>query len=246
MTRFDSLNTSPQLAKSCVQMAILPIGATEQHGPHLPLCTDTHIATAVATGVADRLGAFLLPAIPYGNSEVHAGYHGVISIQPETLQALVLDIGRQLQMQGFRQIVLINGHGGNFILRVAIRKLNYSAAPGFKVLLLEPHVQFAAQLSKLMPTYHQEVHAGEYETSLMLHLLPEHVGPERVDCVTPFGPEMYNYALTREIAPAGVWGVSSKGTAKKGEQVLALLVDEAVQYIESTFATCARMQGETP
>ena len=244
MTRLDSFNTSPQIAESGVEIAILPIGATEQHGPHLPICTDARIAEAVAAGAADRLGAFLLPAIAYGNSEVHAGYRGSISIQPETLQALVLDIGTQLQAQGFRKIVIINGHGGNFILRIAIRKLNYNAPPGFKVLLVEPHVLFASQLMEIIETYPQEVHAGEYETSLMLHLTPDHVGEERSDCVTDFGAEMYNYALTRQITDRGVWGVSSAGTAEKGQQALELLIDATVKHIEDTFEICTRLEKQ--
>ncbi|HIE24491.1 MAG TPA: creatininase family protein [Anaerolineales bacterium] len=243
MTKLDSLTTSPKIAKSGTDIAILPIGATEQHGPHLPLCTDASIAEAISTHAADRLNAYLLPTIPYGNSEVHEGYRGSISIQPETLQALVLDICQQLQSQGFRKIVIINGHGGNFILRIAIRKVNYSAPPGFKVLLIEPHIHFASTLKKVIETYPQEVHAGEYETSMMLHLMPEQVGDERPDCVTDFGAEMYNYALTREITDQGVWGVSSKGTAEKGEQVLKLMVNETVQYIESTFEKITELKA---
>jgi creatinine amidohydrolase len=245
-TQLDSLSTSPQIEKSGADIAILPIGATEQHGPHLPLCTDASIAEAIATHAAHRLNAYLLPTIPYGNSEVHEGYRGSISIQSETLQALVLDICQQLQTQGFRKIIIINGHGGNFILRIAIRKLNYSAPVGFKVLLIEPHVQFASELAKIIETYPQEVHAGEYETSLMLHLMPEHVGDERSDCVTDFGAEMYNYALTREITERGVWGVSSKGTAEKGQRTLEMLVNASVEYIETTFKICAQLENQPP
>ena len=242
MTRLNTLNTSPQIAESGVDVAVLPIGATEQHGPHMPLCTDASIAGAIAAGTADQLGAFLLPTIPYGTSEVHKGYRGSISLQPETLQALVIDIVRQLQDQGFRKVVVINGHGGNFILRIAVRKLNYNAPPGYKVLLIEPHTQFASGIGEIIETYSQEVHAGEYETSLMLHLMPEYVGDERSDCVVDFGPEMYNYALTRQITDRGVWGVSSKGTAEKGRRVLKLLVDETVRYVKNTFEICAQLE----
>jgi len=240
MARLDYTNTSPQLIESGVDMAILPVGATEQHGPHLPLCTDSQIAEAVAERVADRLGAFLLPTIAYGTSDVHQGLRGTISIRPETLRALILDIGRQLQEQGFRKIVVLNTHGGNFIVRVAVRELNRSAPPGYKVLLAPPKVP---ALREIMETGDKEVHAGEYETSMILHLTPERVGDERPDYVTDFGQDMYNYTLTRYITDRGVWGMSSKGTAEKGARALNAIIEATVEYIERTFEQLAKLEG---
>jgi creatinine amidohydrolase len=245
MGRLDYTNTSPHLAASGVDIAILPVGSTEQHGPHLPLCTDFQIAEAVAKGVADRLGAFLLPVIAYGDSDVHEGYRGSISICPETLRGLILDIGHQLQEQGFRRVAVLNTHGGNFVLRTAVRKLNRDAPPGHKVLLAQPATLATPALREIIETFDQEVHAGELETSLILHLAPEYVGDERPDCITDFGGDMYNYTLTRHITDRGVWGVSSKASAEKGARALEAMIEATVLYIECTFERLAELEGES-
>ena len=239
----DGTSTSPRVAESGMDTAILPIGSTEQHGPHLPLSTDSQIAAAVARGVADRLGAFLLPTIEYGNSDVHAGYRGTVSIQPETLQSLVLDIGRELQAQGFRRIIVLNTHGGNLILRIAVRELNRSGPAGYKVLLAQPTDLAAPTLRQIIGTLEREVHAGELETSLLLHLAPEQVGRERPDSDLEFGADLYNYTLTRYAVAQGVWGVSSQATAKKGALALEALIAATVAYAEHTFRQLADLES---
>ena len=82
---WDASNTSAEIEASGADTAILPVGAVEQHGPHLPIWVDWKQTDALGRGVAERLGALLLPALPYGNSEAHAGFRGSITIRPETL-----------------------------------------------------------------------------------------------------------------------------------------------------------------
>lgn len=102
-----------KLIREGVDSAILPVGTVEPHGPHLPLAADTLIAEKVAELVAERSGAILLPALPYGvNTGLH-GYPGSIRVEPETLEKVVLEILKSLAGFGFRYVLVVNGHGGN-------------------------------------------------------------------------------------------------------------------------------------
>ncbi|MDD9987884.1 MAG: creatininase family protein, partial [Spirochaetaceae bacterium] len=107
------------MAASGTELAILPVGATEQHGSYLPLATDSLEAEAVARGVAERLDAFLLPVLPFSNSEAHAGFRGSVSLSPSTLLTVVKELALDLIGQGFRYVVLLNMHGGNLVLGAA-------------------------------------------------------------------------------------------------------------------------------
>ena len=120
----DVTNTYRDLERMEVSTALLPVGATEGHGSHLPLNTDSVQSEAVAERVAERLNAFLLPGIAFGNSQVLGDFKGTVSVSPNTLATTVKEIGHCLLDQGFRRIVVLNGHGGNFILKTAVRELN--------------------------------------------------------------------------------------------------------------------------
>ncbi|MEM0376649.1 MAG: creatininase family protein [Thermofilum sp.] len=102
-----------ELLREGVDSAILPVGTLEPHGLHLPLATDTLIAEKVAELVAERSGALLLPALPYGvNTGLH-GYPGSVRVEPDTLEKIVLEILKSLSSSGFRYVLVVNGHGGN-------------------------------------------------------------------------------------------------------------------------------------
>lgn len=231
---YDVNNTSQELEHSVVDMAILPVGAIEQHGPHLPLSVDWVEAEALARGVAERLDAFLLAGIPYGNSQAHDGFRGSISLSPETLAAVVQDIARSLLTQGFRHIVVLNSHGGNLVLKLAVRELNLTQDQG-KVILVPFSPVAVEGISQILESAHEEQHAGEMETSVMLHLAPEHVRDMRIDHVPDVGPVYFDYALMKELCPDGIWGRPSLATAEKGEQVLALMIDQTAAHIKETF-----------
>ena len=230
----DANNTYVDLERSDVDTAILPVGATEQHGPHLPLKTDSFQAEVVAKGVAERLNAFLLPGVAFGNSQVLGDFRGTISVSPQTLATTVKEIGQCLLDQGFRRIVVLNGHGGNFILKTAVRELNLAQSRGKAILL---NVYDVGEVrSRALDAPADDAHAGESETSLMLHLQPEHVTDERVDHVPDVeGIVYFDYLRMREFCPDGVWGRSSLATAEKGKQLLDGTIDVLVAQIETTF-----------
>ncbi len=117
----------PELAEATLErdLAILPVGVVEAHGPHLPLGTDFIIPTWLAERLADELDAMIAPTIPYGNVESLSGYVGSMSIGPDVLEGLVYDVVRSLAESGFSRIILLNGHGGSRhldALKSAIRR----------------------------------------------------------------------------------------------------------------------------
>ena len=173
---FDWTNTYLELENSDVDTAVLMIGAIEQHGPHMPISVDWFVGDAVARGVAERLDAFLMPGIPIGNSHPHHGFRGSVSFSFKTLDAVVKDIAYSLLDQGFRRIAVINHNGGNIMVKPTCREINLSQDKG-KVVHLLPSQVAAEGLSTIIESLHEEVHAGEFETSLMMHLAPEQVGP---------------------------------------------------------------------
>jgi len=159
------------------RVVILPVGAMEDHGPHLPLDTDNLIVFEIAKGVAERIPeeVILLPVIPFGFNEHHKDFPGVIYIQPETLLHFVLDVTSSLAHHGFRRILILNGHGSNHsVLDLAARKTVIAteclcASVSYWNLIGESLRE--KRRSKLGGM----AHACELETSIYLHLDPEHV-----------------------------------------------------------------------
>ena len=148
----DVTNTSQDIDESGVDTAILPVGAIEQHGPHLPLSVDWAQAEYVSKLVANRMGALLLPGIPYGSSEVHDGFKGSVSITHESLKTITKDICMSLISQGFTRIGVLNFHGGNIALKVAVRQVNWAQSEG-KAVLVQPMLQSGAKLTVIVETF---------------------------------------------------------------------------------------------
>ena len=239
---YDATNTSPDLERSGVDTAVLPVGAVEQHGPHLPLSTDWAEAEAVGRGVAERLGAFLLPGIPYGNSQAHVGFRGSISLSPDILGEVVQEIVLSLIEQGFTRVVIINSHGGNLVLKLAVRELNLGQDE-CKVVLVNPWSEAADSISRILESAHEEQHAGEQETSMMMHLTPGRVRDIRIDHVPDVGPEYFDYTPMKDFCPDGIWGRPSLATEEKGRRVLEALIEATVAYVGVTFEKLGLDEG---
>ena len=231
---YDATATHLDLERGGVDTAVLPVGAIEQHGPHLPLSVDWFQGDVVSRVVAERLDAYLLPGMPFGCSQAHAGFRGSIFIAQETLGAVVKDVATSLLEQGFRRVAVLNFHGGNLILKLAVRDLNLSQSLG-KVVLVNPAQDAAAALDEILDGYGDEQHAGELETSVMLYAAPDQVGPSRVDHVPDVGPVYFDYLPMKEYCPEGVWGRSSRATAEKGRLAVEAMASYTVDYLERTF-----------
>ena len=156
---------------------VVAFGATEQHGPHMPLATDALIGDHFARELAERLSGFAAPTVRIGCSSHHLGYPGTISIADETFHAIVADVVSSLATGGFRRAVLIPTHGGNFApLAAALEKLGDD--PGIEVVALTDLTVLleVAQLGATefeVPLERGGLHAGEWETSMMAAIHPE-------------------------------------------------------------------------
>jgi len=176
LRRFADL-TGPQLAERFTDRTVLvqPLGAIEQHGPHLPLSTDSVIATAVAEAavatVGDELDVWLLPTLEYTKSNEHAWSAGTVWLSATTLLAVLDDLGRCIATTAAQRLVFLNGHGGNSaLLNVANRELRLHH--GLMTFTTHPGVPPDQGGSSPPGELGMGVHGGTDETSLMLHLAP--------------------------------------------------------------------------
>lgn len=213
---------------------VLPVGAVEQHGAHLPLLTDTVLASGVARRVAEGFDtALLLPAIAYGDAWTAEGWAGTLSFSPDTLRAAVLDIGRGLQRLGARGLVTVNGHFGNREpIALAARML---AEEGFPVLHLDyPKLEaIAGEVAESTPAGPGFYHADEIETSMMLALAPETVRMELAEPEYPEFPELFGSEPMPLSAfnASGVFGDPRPATAEKGERIIAAIAAESQRLV---------------
>ncbi|MCS5715469.1 creatininase family protein [Herbiconiux sp. CPCC 205716] len=215
-------------------LALLPFGALEQHGPQLPLGTDTATATAVAERIADRLDALLLPPVHYGDTWNNAGYPGTVSLSPETVTAIAVDIGRSLAASGARALVVVNGDWGNRQpLYTAVRRLN--AERILPAIALDyPGMDDAIAQVRTSPGAAPGLnHAEEVETSIMLAVEPQHVHPERYAAEYPVFPSDFGTRPMQlhPFSPSGVFGDPSHATAEKGERILAATVEGSLAVL---------------
>jgi creatinine amidohydrolase len=186
----------------------VPLGSVEQHGPHLPLATDTVVAEAVVR--AARLDAVVAPAVPYGASGEHEGFPGTVSIGTDALTTLLVEYGRSACRWAGRLLV-VNGHGGNLD---ALR----SAVP-----LLRAEGRDAAWFPCGVPG--GDAHAGRTETSLLAHLEPGSVRTDRsvAGVTTPVGDLLPRLRAegVRAVSPTGVLGDPAGASAEEGARLLA-------------------------
>jgi len=215
-------------------IALLPVGAVEQHGAHLPLLTDTVMAAGVARRIAEGCDGLLLPAIAYGDAWTTEGWAGTLSLSPETLRASVLDIGRGLQRMGVKGLVTVNGHFGNREpINLAARSLSEAGLP---VLHLDyPRLEaLAAEVMDSKPAGPGFYHADEVETSMMLALAPNTVRMERTRPEYPEFPELFGSEPIKLSAfnTSGVFGDPRPATAEKGGAMIVGIAAESLRLIE--------------
>lgn len=227
MTRLDAM-TWPEAATMAGAGGILviPVGATEQHGPHLPVTTDTDIARAVADGAALRLDHLVVaPAVAYGSSGEHQAFAGTLSIGQEAIELVLVELGRSAGLH-FSRTVFVSSHGGNSSpLGRAIGRLE---AEGHRV-------------EAWTPRWGGDLHAGRTETSLMLAIAPDRVEMSRAEP----GDRRTADALLPLLRRQGVRAVSGNGVlgdpggahAEEGRRLLAHAVDDLARTLERSGRT---------
>lgn len=233
-------NTFQEIEQAKPQIALLPIGAIEQHSHHLPVATDYLIAQALGERVAEQLdGCYLLPALPFSCSREHGDFFGTLWLRPSTLAAIIEDIVTALHHHGIGKIVLLVTHGGNWIVKPTIREINLDRR-GARVILAGPEASSAGQ------GQFGDLHAGRTETSLVMHLRPDLVKMDRAkpDFSPSQGREFFDYTGLAAVSPTGLWGVPSKASPEQGEQLIREAAQRAAEYINNTFAEIDRLDPE--
>ncbi|MGW6448496.1 creatininase family protein [Lentzea sp. NPDC055074] len=209
-------------------VAVLPVGSTEQHGPHLPLATDSVIAWTIASEIAARYPVRLLPPIQFSCSQEHADWPGTVSISASTLVSVVNDIAESLRRNGVTHVVLVNGHGGNYVLSNVVQE-----GEGLVLFPGRDDWAFAREKAGIETSAYSDMHAGELETSILLHAHPDLIRPgyETADHLA----EDRRHMLTLGLAPyteSGVIGRPSLASAGKGQLLLAGLTESFGHYLE--------------
>lgn len=228
-----------------IEVAVVPVGSTEQHGPHLPMCQDTASVLYVAKGAAERLypKVVLAPPLPYGFSPYHMDYPGTLTISPETFMNVVFEVCVSLKRHGIRKVIILNGHGGNF---PAIRLVGYRVRDelGMKVAAFTydnilPH-RIASEVLKEKVDRATGMggvpgHAGEFETSTALVIHPQLVRRDLIPKGARTPPAFLRYMILdiHEFRPDGVNIDASLGTREKGKILLDAIIDELEKYLKS-------------
>ena len=212
--------------------AVLPLGSFEQHGPHLPLGTDIYIIEALAGAIAADLGVFMLPVQPVSTCYEHGGKNGSIHYSADIFYRFVVKIVESAYKNGFDNIAVLPGHGGIFVLGPAVDFMNVEHK-GLKAVVIDPYDLGPVFLSKFGEG---DLHAGDMETSLMLHLHPELVDTSKAaDCVPDKPREYLNYGSIFTMSPSGVWGRPTLASAEKGKALFERAVESTVDKIISIF-----------
>lgn len=210
-----------------IPAAIWPLGATEQHGPHLPLATDTILATALAERIAAQSAGLVLPALPVGYSWVWRDFPGTLTWELETFRAAIRDGVRNLARQGVRAALLLSGHGANQApLKYVARELGDDpVAAGTAVLYLCYEGVDALDPVPGSERWHGDFHAEEIETSLMLTVRPDLCRMDLAVGEYPAIPPEYGRSARSmgTLSKSGVFGDATVASAAKGEAWLGQL-----------------------
>lgn len=217
-------------------LVIIPTGAVEVYGQHLPAGTDTIVVTHVARQVGEQLGAPVLPTLPVGFSRSLGDFPGTLNISTATLMAYVQETAESVISWGFKRVLFINSHRGNIgpIGEVAMELQDKHGVRCAQVFWWD---YVAGLVKDIMETGAQaNGHASEIGTSIMMHLEPDFVVRDRIKDQTPTGSVPYaditQYKGMRSRSEAGVMGNPEVATVEKGAEAIKRGVDRIVAFVK--------------
>lgn len=224
------------------KVIIQPIASVEQHGPHLPVATDSLIVSAFARQLEERFQkegypALFLPLLPYGKSNEHTDFPGTIVMGAHTLMDVLMEVGQSVARAGFTKLVFLNGHGGNHeLLDMMTREVRI--VTGLMVFAVHPLLKIQPEegVAALSPEEARHgIHAGLVETAILMHIAPGLVRMDRLQAEFPVNFEECEYLdftekvpfgwMTRDVCESGTLGDPTKATAKEGELWLTKVTD---------------------
>jgi creatinine amidohydrolase len=225
-----------------IDTAILPCGAIEQHGPHLPVDVDYFDARYLAEKVAEACSdprPFVLPTVPYGVSYHHEEFKGTISVTNDALSRFIYDIGMNLARNGIKKLIILNAHGDNApTLKYAAQMINRDANI---FVCVETGETSDTDLYDLISTKN-DIHAGEIETSTTLALRPELVNmDEALNETISFGSSYLDftssrgvawYVRTKRISHSGIMGDPTMASKEKGLKMWDIMIAHLVRFVE--------------
>jgi creatinine amidohydrolase len=224
--------TSADERQRAARIAVLPVGSFEQHGDFLPLITDTVVACLIARQISVAHDLFLLPPLTITCSHEHAAFAGTVSLSARTLYAVIDDIRQSLRRAGLERLVLVSGHGGNYVLSNIVQEANVD---GPRVLLFPMREDWARARAAagLESDASDDMHAGELETSLLLAAAPALVGEQYADRDYLSGPRTRLLVLGLQgYSPSGVVGRPSLARPEKGQRVLESLTASFAEHLQ--------------
>lgn len=231
LTRFEM---KERIADDCY--AILPVGATEQHGPHLPIGTDKFLAEFVSEKLAEKINAVIFPTFNFGYSWVWKDLPGTMTLSQETFKKVLYELIVSMIGQGFKKIIIVNGHDSNNKAIRYVQREIYDVYPNIQVLMM-----FYPGMSNLYakymesPTWGGMFHADEWETSLMLAAKQELVQMDKAVCEYPEKPILYGLDASSlsTISKSGVYGDATKASKEKGEAIIEELINNIVEILKT-------------
>jgi creatinine amidohydrolase len=219
-------DSSAELMARKPQFAILPIGSFEQHGHHLPMTTDTLIAGILGKALSQALNGLLLSPITISCSQEHEGFFGSTYISADTLTRMVKEIVHSLEESGICLTVMVNAHGGNYVLRNVAQEVNLKK-PQLFLFPTSKHWQEALTFAGIESSLHDDMHAGEIETSILLHACPEVVRLDKVKDHAASERSLLNVLGMKAYTESGVIGFPSLASANKGQLLIEGLTKAA-------------------
>ena len=235
--------TADEIVAQDPELAIIPVGSLEQHGPHLPVMTDIAIVTELARRVAEKTGGYLLPTLPISTCREQMGKKGSVWMEPTTFYQMMYDVIMSLKVQGFKRVAILQCHGGIFIMTPLVRDLNARFNPELMVVNIDGCMFFNRLYQEGVYETNTELHAGEGETSMMLSIAPETVHMDKAVDEVPDVPRNYlSYGNIFRASKSGVWGEAKCASAEKGEQAFARSAVLAVEEMEKAFAYMSKKE----
>lgn len=212
---------------------IVPYGTVEEHGTHLPLCTDTLIIVEILKLLQKKRAVLVAPPLHYGVCTTTSQHPGTIDITAETLRRLTLDIVRSAYKKGSKGFMLVSGHGGGLHMSAIkeVAEILVAELSGVKIAVLSPYDVLRNELLTLVET-ENDSHAGELETSLVLALKPDLVKGRSAEEYPSF-PKPIVVKDKLKYWRGGVWGNPEKASAEKGRRAVATILNKLVEIVDS-------------